>query len=305
MSKRCLVVLLLTLLTPVPLLSAVADSAMMLTNRFAVKGDGEVNTYVFDDGETIVVVDSQRLESLAEAVAELVGDRADRVAGVLITHPHPDHVSGINVLRQAFGAPIIGSRATADELANDTMGYLALTRELYPDDSSSEPLTIDQFVADGDTLTLGDFTFEIYELGHGESVTMTLYYEASRRMLIAGDLFAVGRTPFLLDGHVLDWINQLDWLAETFDADVMVYPGHGEPGALGDLVPAQRTYLEDFVSLVAAANTDRVLSYKERQTIVDTMNERYPDHPPVAAIPDLLEQNMEAVDAELKARGNQ
>ncbi len=303
MTRLSLVMLVVALLTP--LVSAAADSAMMLTSRFAVKGDGEVNTYIFDDGETVIVVDTQRLESLAADVADIVGDRADRVAGVLITHPHPDHVSGINVLRRAFGAPIIGSRATADELANDTMGYLALTRELYPDDSSAEPLTIDQVVADGETLTLGGFTFEIHELGHGESVTMTLYYEASRRMLIAGDLFAVGHTPFLLDGHVLDWIRQLDWLAETFDADVMVYPGHGEPGALGDLVPAQRTYLEDFVSLVAAANTDRVLSHKERQTIVDTMNERYPDHPPVAAIPDLLELNMEAVDAELKARGNQ
>lgn len=305
MSMRCLVVLLLAALMPAPLVSAAAESAMMLTNRFAVKGIGEVNTYIFDDGNTVVVVDSQRLESLAGDVVDIVGDRADRVAGVLITHPHPDHVVGINVLGEAFGAPIIGSQATADELANDTMGYLAMTREIYPDDTSDDPLTIDRIVADGETLTLGDFSFEIYELGHGESITMTLYYEPSRRMLIAGDLFAVGRTPFLLDGHVLDWIKQLDWLADTFGPDVMVYPGHGEPGSLGDLVPAQRTYLEDFVSLVAAANTDRVLSYKERQTIIDTMNERYPDHLPVAAIPDLLELNMEAVDAELKARGNQ
>ena len=305
MSMRCLLLFLVATLMPATLAPAVADSAMMLTNRYAVKGDGEVNTYIFDDGNTVVIIDSQRLRSLAGDVVEVVGDRAERVAGVLITHPHPDHVGGINVFRDAFGAPVIGTQATADELANDTKGYLALTRELYPDDSAVEPLVIDRIVADGETLTLGDFTFEIYELGHGESVTMTLYYEPSRRMLIAGDLFAVGRTPFLLDGHVLDWIKQLDWLARTFEPDVMVYPGHGEPGPLADLVPAQKSYLEDFVSLVAAANTDRVLSYKERQTIIDTMNERYPDHPPVADIPDLLEQNMDAVDAELKARGNQ
>ena len=305
MLMRCLALLLAALLTPAAVMPASADDAMMLTSRYAVKGDGEVNTFIFDDGTTVVVVDSQRLESLAGDVAEVVGDRADRVGGVLITHPHPDHVGGINVLREALGAPVFGSRATADELANDTMGYLAMTREAFPDDSAAEPMVIDRIVADGETIELGDFTFEVYELGHGESLTMTLYYEPDRRMLIAGDLFAVGRTPFLLDGHVLDWIDQLDWVAETFAPDVMVYPGHGEPGAVGDLVPMQKTYLEDFVSLVDAANTDRVLSHKEREAIAETMNERYPDHPPVAAMPDLMELNMEAVAAELNARGNQ
>ena len=282
-----------------------AEETMMLTGRYAVKGDGEVNTYIFDTGTTIVLIDAQRQLSLAGDVVEVVGERADRVAAILITHPHPDHVGGIDVLRGAFGAPVHASQATADEISSDSLGHLAETREMFPDDTSASPPVIDVIVDQGDVLIFGDLTFDVFVLGPGEAVSSTLYFEPSRQMLVAGDLFAVGRTPYLVDEHVLDWLRQLDWIAGKFGPDVMVYPGHGKPGTVAELVPAQKVYLEEFVALVRAARSDGVVDHDETESIVEEMEVRYPDHTSVAPMPapELLRLNIEAVAHELSRAG--
>jgi len=284
---------------------SVADETMMLTGRYAVKGDGEVNSYIFDTGKTIVIVDAQRQLSLAGDVVDVVGDRADRVAAILITHPHPDHIGGIDVLRDAFGAPVYASQATAKEIEADSLGHIAETRWIFPDDTPASPPAIDVIVSHGDVIKLGDMTFEVFVLGPGESITSTLYFEPSRQMLIAGDLFQVGHTPYLVDEHVLEWLQQLDWVASKFGPNVMVYPGHGKPGTVAELVPAQKAYLEDFLTLVRAARNDGVVDYRETQSIVEEMEVRYPDYTSVAPLPpsELLKLNIEAVAHELSQGG--
>ncbi len=282
-----------------PAAPVVADESMMLINRYAAKEDGSVNTYIVDDGTTIVIVDGQRLNSRASDVVSMLDDRGDRVAVVLLTHPHPDHFGGLNLLRETVTVPVYASQATADEIAGDTRGYHRMTRELFPDDTSSFRPHIDRIVGDGETLDVGDFRFEVIELGPGEASTMTMFYEPSRRMLFAGDLFAVGMTPFLLEENVLPWIDQLDQVAAMFPGDMMVYPGHGRPGPLAELVPAQKAYLEDIVRLVSEARSDGRLKPMDVEAIVKEMDRLYPDHTPVAVIPDLKTFNVEAVDQEL------
>jgi glyoxylase-like metal-dependent hydrolase (beta-lactamase superfamily II) len=305
MRRSGLLPILLAVIVSLSAAGAGAEDTMMLTGRYAVKGDGAVNTYILDSGSTIVIVDAQRQNSLAGDVVDVVGDRADRVEAILITSPRPDFATGIDVLREAFAVPVYASQATADELASDSRGLWAGNRELFPGDTPSAAPAIDRIVANGEMIDLGDFSFEVVELDSGEATATTLYFEPSRRMLIAGDLFAVGRTPMLADGHALDRIRQLDAVAGRFDSDVMIYPGYGTPAPLGELVPAQKDYLETFVTLVREARQDGLVDDREKDAIVEEMEVRYSGYTSATPqpVPDLLRLNVEGVAREL-ARAN-
>jgi hypothetical protein len=72
-------------------------------------------------------------------------------------------------------------------------------------------------------------------------------------------------------------------------------PGHGAPGEFVVLLDWQQDYLSKLDELVRNASEDAAVSEEEVEAIVANMNALYPEHDPVAAIPNLLELNVRAL----------
>lgn len=267
--------------------------------RFTVEGPGSVNTFIVPVEGGVVIIDAQRSLSLGQRVLERVGDR--EVLAVLLTHPHPDHVGGLATIVEATGAPVHASEGTARELEEDANRLLALTHEIMPDDSvpADELPAVDRIVAAAEPLTFGDVRFVPYELGPSESLSMTLYALPAQEAIFAGDLFSPGMTPFLLERRTAAWLETLARVEMLWPADTTVYPGHGDPGPLSEMVADQRAYLTTIRSAVGDAIADGALDEDEIAGVVTVMEELFGTRPPVAELPNLAERNVRAVAAEL------
>lgn len=268
-------------------------------SRFAEEGDGSVNSWILEDADNIVVIDAQRSLSAGADLAADIAARGKPLRAILLTHPHPDHFGGLQAVLDRFpGTPVISSPETLRIMEADENGFIAMTKEALGDDAPSVQPLPTQTVGDGETVTWGEISLMADERGRGEADTMTVFVDPDAGRLFIGDVADNAMTPFLMEGHTAAWLEQLvSMQADYGDSDFIVFPGHGPRG---DTSMFKET--EELVGWVRGAVGERLddgVTEAEVTQIVRAYQERYPNRPAVAAVPQLMRENVRAVAEEL------
>ncbi len=148
------------------------------------------------------------------------------VEAIINTHGHADHVMANIKVKEATGAPLWIHGADADMLSN---GSRNLSAYLGAAASCGTP---DRLLADGDVLTVGDFTLKVLHTpGHTPGGISLL---ADKAVFVGDALFAesIGRTDFP-GGSYGQLIESIKTKLMTLDDDVKAYPGHGPATTIG------------------------------------------------------------------------
>ncbi len=169
------------------------------------------NTYLVDTGAGWLVVDigpsdEAELVRLGEAIDGLLGG-SKAVAGLVVTHEHPDHVGGLSWWRDRYGLPVWAHRHTVAALGGDVAW-----REV-----------------DGDT-RVGAATL-LLTPGHAHGHLSVL---TGSQDLVAGDLVAGMGTIIVAppDGDMTAYLGSLTRMASLHPR--RVYPAHGPSDADGE-----------------------------------------------------------------------
>lgn len=148
-----------------------------------------------------------------------------RVAAILVTHTHWDHIGGVADLAEATGAPVYVPAAERIVLSSPDDFYAGQGIYVRPHEA--------EFTLEGgDSIDVAGIAFEVVSVPGHSPGHVAFHAEGS---LFSGDvLFAgsVGRTdiPFG-DPDVLSQSVRL--LVERFPPETVVLPGHGPETALG------------------------------------------------------------------------
>ena len=207
-----------------------------------------VNSYLLHGPDGLVVVDGMLTVSDAALVRQAIDDAARPLAGVVITHPHPDHYAGLGHLIGADDVPIVATRAVADVIRRDDATKNDIVGPMMGDEWPTNRLFPNQTVDSGDEVRLGGLTLEVEDLGPGESPFDSLW-RLDPATVFAGDIAYNGMHAYLADGHWEDWLAMLSRLQRELPAEVSLHVGHGPPGGK-ELLTAQHRYVEAFVAAV-------------------------------------------------------
>jgi glyoxylase-like metal-dependent hydrolase (beta-lactamase superfamily II)/ketosteroid isomerase-like protein len=226
------------------------------------------NAYLVSDGEEAILFDVPMLRSDAVSLAAMIEESGKRLSTVVISHAHPDHFMGLDVITDRF--PKLRTLSTPDvvaDLKQDGPGIFTLLKGKLGAEGPSrlvvpEPLPEPR-------LRLGSVELEVVEFGEGESKHMAAIYIPALKALLSADLVYNGAHLYLAERHIEAWLGRLDDLEQFADGRVSaIYPGHGARGDLG-LIADTRTYLHDFAEAIQSGDA----SVAERQIL-----SKYPTH---------------------------
>ena len=190
-----------------------------------VVGRLETNCYILRSDSTALIIDPG---DEPERILRFLDDIAVKPSKIIATHTHFDHVLGVNAIRAELNIPFLIHR---DDLAM-LESMQSRVRE-FMGFSVPPPPKVDQFLADGESITIGqDRVTVIHTPGHSPgSISL-----AGRDYVLTGDaLFnqSIGRTD--LPGGDLDTlVRSITHRLFSLDDDTIVYPGHGPETSIGD-----------------------------------------------------------------------
>jgi glyoxylase-like metal-dependent hydrolase (beta-lactamase superfamily II) len=253
-----------------------------------------VNAFVIHGSDGLVVIDGMLTISDAVLVRRAIEDAGVPLAGVVITHPHPDHYAGLWHLIGDDDVPIIATRAVDEVIRRDD----ALKNDVVGPMMGAEWPTTRRFpnhlVDSGDEVRLGGLTLELEELGPGESHIDSLWH-LDPVTVFAGDVIYNGMHAYLADGHWEPWLATLSRLEQELPADVALHVGHG-PAAGKDQLAAQRQYIETFIG--AVTEYADAIEAGDHSPVIAAMRELLLDDDLLF----LMELSIEPVHAALAAR---
>lgn len=270
---------LLTSVAAAPSASSAAPPAAAARHPMTVtvyKGDfATVNSFIFSNGRSLVVMDVQRKAAEARKLAAAIKAMKLPLTHILISHGHTDHFTGMAVFREAFpdARIVVANRDIKTDIERyavymDTGGETGAEPPLDP---ALKPKTADhpdgfdyerniEVLASPRLEMVGGGTLELdTDHARGEAPHITTVYSPDLNALFLSDLGYNGVHFWM--GDDISREDLLDWRAELLRMraryarlDPIVYPGHGDPGDMRIFDPSVR-YIDDFLRVTAAAKT--------------------------------------------------
>lgn len=211
------------------------------------------NSYLIAAGSEAILFDACMLHSDAAQIADVISKSGKTLKTVMVSHAHPDHFMGLDVIASKFPhARITSTRNVVADIAADGPRMFSLLQSKLVSEGPTrlvipEPL-------DEPILRIEGFELEVIEFGEGESKHTAALHIPTLNALLSADLVYNNAHLYLQERHQESWLTRLDEL-EAFAKNKIstIYPGHGSGAGL-ELIAQTRSYLRDFNEAVKSGD---------------------------------------------------
>jgi glyoxylase-like metal-dependent hydrolase (beta-lactamase superfamily II) len=223
-----------------------------------------VNSTLITGTRDAVLIDAAFTRADARRIVAAVRASGKNLTTVYVTHDHPDHYFGLEVIQQAFpNARFVALPGAVAGIERTWQSKVAQWKPLYGDSITSTPVLPAALA--GNAITLEGQTLEIVGPVQGDDDVNSFVWIPSLKAVVAGDIVYSGVYVWTAETDTAArrrWAATLDRIAALHPA--VVVPGHQQP-ALGTApasVAFTKQYLAAFDQALVSASTPEDLQTK-------------------------------------------
>ncbi|MEV4074195.1 MBL fold metallo-hydrolase [Nonomuraea fuscirosea] len=217
-----------------------------------------------------VLVDPPLTRDQAEDVTKWVEASGRNLTHIFATHGHGDHWFTADLLAERFGARVVASAGTIEQMRHNVAIRPRFWDALLPGQIPDSPVTAT--VPDGNRIDLEGHELIVVEVGHSDTDETSVLHVPDLDLVVAGDVVYNGVHQFLVeskDGGLDAWRKAID-VVESLRPRFVV-AGHKNKDLDDDArraIAQTRLYLDTVDELLAGHDTAR--------GFFDAMLERFP-----------------------------
>src|SRR5262245_1959816 len=263
-----------------------------------------VNAYLVETRTNVIVVDATLGVTDGRALRARVDALKKPLAGVGITHRHPDHSGGVTSLLQGSEVPMYAVAGVDEVIRRDDAGKEAILRPMFGDEWAAARTFPNRIVRGGEQVAIADAVFAVTDLGPGESPHDSVWRLESNGtpQAFVGDLVYSHMHAFLADGFFDQWLANLERAKRELPADTTLFMGHGEPVDGLDILRWQSNYIHRFLDVIQAAVERRGL---QGNTLTDAVTAAMKEFLPSDDLLFLMQLSVEPMRARLALRSGE
>lgn len=238
----------------------------------------KVNAFIVESSRELVIVDTTLTMSDSLALKQKADGLGKPIAGIIITHGHPDHVAGTyNVSPKGdvpiYSLPSVKALMEATEQLkhqqwSGMFGSEWIPKWVYPN----------TLVNDGETVELGEIRFKVVDLGAGGDCDANSIWMLDDEEPVAfiGDFIYSDNHTFMADGSILRWLANLEKFGPLLEVYKTYYVGHG-PSCNFSAIAKQKEYFLTYCSnVLKATGGTGIFTDETRRAFEQTMFALYP-----------------------------
>lgn len=234
-----------------------ASALNIETHEGSEQGSFAVNSHLICGEHEAILVDTQYVRSDARDVIEMIRRSGKQLRSIFITHSHPDHHLGLQVITDEYPeAEVLATGPVVESIKREGPENIARWKPVLGAnlaDGYVVPVPVEG------SLKLDDQIIQVIDVGPGEAEVSSALYIPSLKALISADAIYNGVHVWLVEGRPREQLDTIRHLRSIGEIE-RVYPGHGPVGG-PELFASNERYITDFLEATASpAAKDQALA---------------------------------------------
>jgi glyoxylase-like metal-dependent hydrolase (beta-lactamase superfamily II) len=240
----------------------------------------KVNAYIVETENQLVIVDTTLTMSDSKALKIKAESLGKPIAGIILTHGHPDHIAGTYNISPNGDVPIYAT-ASVKKLMEDTeqmkhkqwsamFGNEWIPKWVYPN----------TIVKNDDTVNIAGLNFKVIDIGSGGDCDANSIWllDSDIKVAFLGDLLYKHNHSFLADGSVLRWLANLKRIEPILKNYETYYIGHGPACTFEDIAKQKGYFITYCSEALSSTNGTGIFTDESKKVFEQKIFSLYPDY---------------------------